>query len=230
MVLFYTIDYSNAVDEHTICRNKLKLVENVYKNDALEKNITRKMKIIHIDSIELNRFLLDLHYYIAYRLKVANGIASFCGRHEIFVIKIHPPEKEPLDYAWGYRANVMMWEQIEVDEMMSWLSTLGGAFSALGDYKLSYANIAGRISLRQMKLALRLGDPSLIARCRLYQAIAMIQSYNFTGAKYTIQQVYRAEKRRSEPDSKLIKMCLGIWTKLSYEYELYEKKLNRSKE
>lgn len=36
----------------------------------------------------------------------------------------------------GERANRMIWERIEVDEMMSWLSTLGGAFSALGDYKL----------------------------------------------------------------------------------------------
>lgn len=28
---------------------------------------------------------------------------------------------------------ITLWEKIEIDHLMSWLSTLGGAFSALGE-------------------------------------------------------------------------------------------------
>lgn len=80
-----------------------------------------------------------------------------------------------------------------------------------------------------MKLAMRIGEPSLIARCKLYLAIAMIQRYNFVGAKQTVMEIYRNEKHQYEPDTRLLKMCLGIWAKLKYEYELYQKRLNRPK-
>lgn len=81
-----------------------------------------------------------------------------------------------------------------------------------------------------MRFALRLGEPSLIARCRLYMAISLIQKYQFGAAKRIVQQIYRAEKRQYEPDTRLLKMCLGIWSKLRYEYELYQKRLNRPKQ
>lgn len=61
-------------------------------------------------------------------------------------------------------------------------------------------------------------------------AIALIQKYQFAEAKWIVKRIYRKEKRQTEPDTRLIKMCLGIWSKLSYEYELYQKKLNRPKE
>lgn len=48
-------------------------------------------------------------------------------------------------------------ERCEVDHALSWLSTLGGAFSALGDYFEACADTAGKISVHQLKLALRLG-------------------------------------------------------------------------
>lgn len=47
----------------------------------------------------------------------------------------------------GERANRILWERIELDEMMSWLSTLGGAFSALGDYKLACVRNASNFNL-----------------------------------------------------------------------------------
>lgn len=31
------------------------------------------------------------------------------------------------------RALILTWEKVEIENLMSWLSTLGGAFSALGD-------------------------------------------------------------------------------------------------
>lgn len=51
----------------------------------------------------------------------------------------------------------MVKERCEVDHAFSWLSTLGGAFSALGDYFENCAETAGKISIQQLQLAFRLG-------------------------------------------------------------------------
>uniref|UniRef100_A0A182PSG5 Uncharacterized protein n=1 Tax=Anopheles epiroticus TaxID=199890 RepID=A0A182PSG5_9DIPT len=123
----------------------------------------------------------------------------------------------------------MIWELIELTELMAWLSTLGGAFSALGDYQLACADTAGRISLHQMKLAFRLGDPSLVARCQLYLAISLIQRAEFATAKQIIQRVYRSERKQTEPETRLLKMCQGIWAKLRYEYDVHQRKVARRK-
>ncbi|XP_055547024.1 uncharacterized protein F58A4.6 [Wyeomyia smithii] len=230
MISFYVLDCFDSVDKFTICRNCMRKRENICTLVSPLANHSKVLKIICTDPIELNRFLLELHYFEAYRLRILNAVYSLVDGNNKLVIKLHPVRKQPIDYKWGERANRLIWERIEVDEMISWLSTLGGAFSALGDYKLECADVAGKISIQQMKLAMRIGEPSLIARCKLYLAIAMIQRYNFAGAKQMIVQIYRNEKRQYEPDSRLLKMCLGIWAKLKYEYELYQKRLNRPKE
>ncbi|EAT40215.1 AAEL008038-PB [Aedes aegypti] len=228
MLSYLVQDYSNSIDRYVICSKCLKKCEKRYKLDDPDKN---SFRFLSVDSVELNRFLLDLRCFPLYRLLIANFINDlWTSNHQRLVLKIHPPLKEPIDYAWGEQANQMMWERIELDELMSWLSTLGGAFSALGDYKLACADTAARISVQQMKLAIRLGEPSVIARCWLYMAIALIQKYEFAVAKRIVKRIYRKEKRQTEPDTRLMNMCLGIWSKLSYEYELYQKKLNRPKE
>ncbi|XP_058450322.1 uncharacterized protein F58A4.6 [Malaya genurostris] len=225
MISFYVIDYWDSVETFYICRNCIKKRKTANAESLISNDVSR----ITTNSIELNYFLLDLHCFANYRLKIANAVFNYNKAHQNLAIKIQPPLREPIDYKWGERANRMLWERIELDEMMSWLSTLGGAFSALGDYYLACADVAGRISIQQMKLAMRLGEPSLITRCRLFMAIAMTQKYNFAAAKKVVQQVYRTEKRRSEPDQRLLRMCLGIWSKTSYEYDLYQKRLNRPK-
>ncbi|XP_053693946.1 uncharacterized protein F58A4.6 [Sabethes cyaneus] len=232
MISFYVLDCFDSVDKFVIYRSCVKKREKVCtEGSPLEKHSEHSRTVVCTDPIELHRFLVELYYFQAYRLRILNAVYNFVGgRPNCLVIKLHSPGKQPLDYKWGERANRMIWERIETDEMMSWLSTLGGAFSALGDYKLDCANIAGRISIQQMKFAMRVGEPSLIARCKLYLAIAMIQRYNFAGAKQMVVQIYRTEKHQYEPDTRLLKMCLGIWAKLKYEYELYQKRLNRPKE
>ncbi|CAD1475484.1 unnamed protein product, partial [Heterotrigona itama] len=73
------------------------------------------------------------------------------------------------------RITQMAMERREVDHAMSWLSTLGGAFSALGEEFQHCAEMAGKISIKQFELALRVRDPFLIARCKLYAALSLIQ-------------------------------------------------------
>lgn len=116
----------------------------------------------------------------------------------------------------------LVWEQIEIDHMFSWLSTLGGAFSALGDYFEDRARIAAKISIHQMKLAYRMGDPNLISRCKLFLSISLMQQLKFKFAKNIIRQQF--EFAKAVDDSRLIKMCLGIWSKLQYSYKVYRNK------
>merc|ERR1739838_82930 len=127
-----------------------------------------------------------------------------------------------IDTSWCLRMNSCALERAHVDNLMSWLSTLGGACSALGDYDPGFALRAGAISVKQMELALQLGDPVLIARCRLYASISLIQQNKYKMAVYIIKDVYGWAKSLPEDcvDQRIIKMCLGIWTKLRHEFAL----------
>lgn len=117
---------------------------------------------------------------------------------------------------------ILIWEQIEADHMFSWLSTLGGAFSALGDYFEDRAEIAGKISIHQMRLANRLADPNLISRCKLFFSISLMQRNRLKLAQLIIRQQY--EFAKSNNDTRLWKMCQGIWAKLQYTHMINRKK------
>jgi len=64
---------------------------------------------------------------------------------------------------------------MEIEEGLSWLSTLGGAFSSLGDRNVHFAKKAGQISLSQLRLSTVFGDPNLIARCFIYISHSLCQ-------------------------------------------------------
>ncbi|KAF0290896.1 uncharacterized protein FJT64_010928 [Amphibalanus amphitrite] len=130
-------------------------------------------------------------------------------------LRLTTPGAAPLDLAWSRRVQLLLWERRELDHMMSWLSTLGGAFSALGDYFAECAEMAGRISVKQLELALRLGDPLTEARCKLYAALSLMQRGRFEWAAALVRQQYRLPAARTDP--RLRTMCRGVWNKLQYE-------------
>ena len=103
----------------------------------------------------------------------------------------------------------------------------GGAFSALGDYFEDRAEIAGKISFQQMKLAYRLGDPNLLSRCKLFLSISFIQQNRFSLAKFIVKQQY--QNALEIDDNRLRKMCLGIWSKLQYTYKVHRENRNKKK-
>nr|CAD7456562.1 unnamed protein product [Timema tahoe] len=135
--------------------------------------------------------------------------------------------RDYVDYAWGQRMERLALERRELAHAMSWLSTLGGAFSALGDRFSDHAETAGRISLKQLLIALRLGDPAMVARCRLYLSLSLIQRGNLVRARHIVQQQYKWAKCGPVVDTILVRMCLGIWAKLKYTYELRRSNLVR---
>lgn len=104
---------------------------------------------------------------------------------------------------------------------MSWLSTLGGAFSALGDSFDACAERAARISFYQLKLAMKSGNPSIIARCKLYYSISLIQKGQLGAAKHLVLKQYEwAKKEMAAGEPLLYKMCHGIWLKLQYTHQM----------
>ncbi|KAL4714506.1 hypothetical protein ACJJTC_017569 [Scirpophaga incertulas] len=129
-------------------------------------------------------------------------------------LKLEPPDKEIIDYAWNYRILRIVWTRVEIESAFSWLSTLGGAYSALGDYFEHCAEEAGRISITQYKLSKMLGDEGLAARSCLYSALSYSQKGNLKFARHIVRNV--AEFAKKTHDKRLIRMCLGVWAKLKY--------------
>ncbi|KAJ9576170.1 hypothetical protein L9F63_006992, partial [Diploptera punctata] len=169
----------------------------------------------------LSLFIKTLQRSAVYRRHVLarfQGLLKNTGPLQLN-IKIVEPHKEIIDYAWGKRMERLELERRELDLAMSWLSTLGGAFSALGEEFQHCAEIAGRISVHQFSIALRLGDPLTVARCKLYFALSLIQRGHLVQARCIICQQYHLAKENPVLDTRLIAMCHGIWARLKYEHQ-----------
>nr|CDQ03898.1 Bm10323 [Brugia malayi] len=67
------------------------------------------------------------------------------------------------------------------------LSTFGGAVSAMGDYYKHFAKKAELISYNQLQLAISIGDPVLISRCKLYISISLMQTKKYRAAAKIIR-------------------------------------------
>lgn len=72
-----------------------------------------------------------------------------------------------------------------------------------------------------MQLAVKSGDPSIIARCKLYYSISLIQKGRLREAKKLILSQYEhAKQELNAGDARLYKMCHGIWLKLQYTHQM----------
>ncbi|CAG9803241.1 unnamed protein product [Chironomus riparius] len=189
-----------------------------------EKQLYKNARVFKLNSYALYLFLNEIQCCPNYHSCVARNIKSSSSQ---FIIQLMPNKIEYIDRIWGEIVRQLVWEQLEVEYMMGWLSTLGGAFSALGDYFEDRAEIAGKISFHQMKLAYRLGDPNLLSRCKLFLSISLVQQNKFKFAQFIIKQQY--QNALETEDNRLRKMCLGIWSKLQYTYKIHRQNRNKKK-
>ncbi|KAJ8913740.1 hypothetical protein NQ315_007457 [Exocentrus adspersus] len=200
--------------------------ENVQKGEAelfprtkTSCKTKKKTKTVKLDSAFVHylvRELLISNFYRLHFLKKWTGNCSIA-----LTVVLNQTKYDLIDYNWNERVFVLVRERCELEHALSWLSTLGGAFSALGDYFPNCADIAGKISINQLRLALRLGDPSIAARCRLYLSLSLIQKKRYKYARNIIWKEYQEAKKASVVDSKLLNMCRGIWAKLQYEHNIF---------
>jgi len=135
-----------------------------------------------------------------------------------------------------------IWRAIEVEDALHWLSTLGGAYSNLGEHKREFvrsvkrgemalkvcfqAEKAGMNAFHQMRVALMSGDPRVLLRCWLFVAMSHLQTDRLNSSRAIILRVYAANYRtnveavasgekapRPPIDAKVAKMCRGIWAR-----------------
>lgn len=168
-------------------------------------------------------FVNELLNSDVYRTNVINNMYRLSESHEsedvLLKLNLNPPQNEIIDYLWNDKLLRLVWSRIEIENAFSWLSTLGGAYSALGDTFQYCAEEAGRIAIRQYKLSCMLGDKSLAARSKVYTALSHSQKGNLKIARHIIRNV--AAFARESNDVRLLRMCQGVWAKLKY---LREKK------
>lgn len=112
-----------------------------------------------------------------------------------------------------------MWNEL-IKEHLAWLSTLGGAFSALGKIGFrAFAEKAGKISVSQLRLSFYLGDPILSSRSRIFFAISLIQRGRYREAKRLLRNELnfsRSEFVASESE-RLESIIRSVWHHLVFE-------------
>ena len=87
------------------------------------------------------------------------------------------------------------------------------------------AKVAGKISMEQFKLSMRLGDPQLVGRCRLYAALSLLQQGCLKASKQLIKNIFKFAI--DEKDVRLQKMCQGVWAKLKYTYSQRKQRIKQ---
>lgn len=205
-------DYSDKITTYKLSKDLMHKLP--YDDEKAVVPKSPSTQSLEITGLQTDYLLNHLENYRYFRKLLKQQIQP----QKNLLVKLIPANKEPIDKKWSGMTLKTLWEAIEMDYLMSWLSTLGGGYSALGDEFTKCAETAGKISLKQLSLGLQLGDPLVQSRCKLYYSISLIQTGRLRSAKKIIREEYKFAKRREEDDPRLAKMCEGIWLKLLYEY------------
>ncbi|XP_065299113.1 uncharacterized protein [Dermacentor albipictus] len=143
----------------------------------------------------------------------------------VSVVVLLVPWNPVMDMSWEAKIIHLVVQQLELENTMAWLSTLGGAFSALGDYCSRFAEAAGLVSVKQLKLALRFGDPVTVCRCHIYLAMSLLQRGYFRSCRRILRRQYHfATSKEGLRDLKLMKMCQSVWIRMRYLKSLKDRK------
>jgi hypothetical protein len=98
------------------------------------------------------------------------------------------PERDSLDaaVAWSRRIAALLQQRVDYDRASAWISTLGGAYSALGSSGPTAivtvkqaARKAEELAVEQMRLAVAQGNRGMVARCLLHVALSAMQQGTF---------------------------------------------------
>ncbi|CAG9559018.1 unnamed protein product [Danaus chrysippus] len=220
-----SVTLSNEGKYKSIGVNVIK--KKVISGDELSKNVNvrssnRKILKLSTTALFLQPFLRECLNSNIYRTNVLlhlNKLSEETNSRTVFLkLILEPPDREVIDYVWNDKMLHLIWMRVEIENAFSWLSTLGGAYSALGDYFEHCAEEAGRISIRQYKLSKMLGDEGLAARSRLYSALAYAQKGQLKLSRHIIRNV--AAFARDIHDNRLNRMCQGVWAKIKYLKQL----------
>ncbi|KAI9582285.1 uncharacterized protein F58A4.6 [Glossina fuscipes] len=205
-----------------ICQSYSMTKENDSMNSCFsQRRLVRRFKT-EVDGVKYFYLHKELVQFTEYRKILYTHLAT--NGVQLLYLQIAQPSKQIIDWKWNAMLTRKLYEKVETDYLMSWLSTLGGGFSALGEQFSRCAEVAGKISMRQLYIGIHLGDPFLQARCKLYYSVSLLQIGKLRSAKYIIRKQYHFAVFHKDVDGRLLKMCKGIWQRLQYEYGLKLKK------
>ncbi|CAH8539266.1 unnamed protein product [Dicrocoelium dendriticum] len=121
---------------------------------------------------------------------------------------------------------------ILMEEAMAWFSTLGGGFSSLGDYCYNAADIAGKISVIQLKLATEMDSPIMQSKAKLWFAQSLMQMHMLRESARILRSVYFKWKplmtSDMPSDKRVDLMAVGLWERLRYFWCHHRSKRNAS--
>eukprot|EP00111_Clytia_hemisphaerica_P003393 TCONS_00009690-protein len=107
-------------------------------------------------------------------------------------------------------------QKMQNEYVSSYLSTLGGAYSALGDYFHKHAKTAGMISKKQYILATKMNDPAQRLRCQLFYSFSLMQCNKMKAARKLIKYVHQQCKALLVDTSLVETCCQAAWSKYKY--------------
>nr|CAH8856050.1 unnamed protein product [Trichobilharzia regenti] len=122
---------------------------------------------------------------------------------------------------------------IVIEESMSWLSTLGGGYSSLGDQNDYAASLAGTVSIFQMSLALEVNSPTLLAKSQLWFAQSLMQRGFLKQSAGILRRIYTLWKPLMKPDlpsdMRIDHMAVGLWARLRHLWQQKHQPMKKRK-
>ncbi|CAD5116414.1 unnamed protein product [Dimorphilus gyrociliatus] len=191
--------------------------------DVIEWKIKKRQLSLHRVAIVYPASLASAIGYSCkrfprFRQSFVKYIENFAAKEPICAIDITLLEvRTDFNRKWDEIVAITALKRYQLDDAMNWLNTLGGGYSALGDYFSSFARKAGEISLYQLKVALLLGDEVVKCRCYLYMAQSFMQRGLLRRSKLLLRKQYEIAIKLK--DDKLLAVCQGLWSRLQYLYE-----------
>ncbi|KAL4223364.1 hypothetical protein ACF0H5_016834 [Mactra antiquata] len=201
------------------CKITQKLPSNIAYCCFQEFFHSRTFRKRFIRYMKQNCKMYDMTHYVCMCEDVFNIIS--CALQVPLFIEICLDVNLPVIHvclAWCYRIEGLARKRLILEETMAWLSTLGGGYSSLGDYFLSFSQQAGKISVTQLNIAIEMGDPIMASKCRMFFALSLMQAGKLKHCKKMLRNEYEVAIQYIHRDSKLIDMCKGMWSKLQYYY------------
>jgi len=143
----------------------------------------------------------------------------------LLTVKLNTNTIQYLDHNGCHMAQALLWEMIELEDALHWLSTLGGAFSNLGEHNPKFAVKAGTNALKQLVVAMRCGDKTVEMRCWLFIGQSLLQQCQFRQAARVIRLVWSCCHQPPlvllSCTAKLLNMCRGVWARLRHERRIW---------
>merc|ERR1719204_983972 len=123
-----------------------------------------------ISLLEINKNTAHINNLVQTRLKKESSYRDETDEFQLsnWKIKTRCYHLREGDFSWMSKISHLQNIHLATSELLNWLSTLGGGWSALGDSSRYAAEQCFAVSAQQLCIAQKLQYPELIATCWLY--------------------------------------------------------------